>query len=150
MQNLQGLQLLLEKEIAILEALIGLSHRKTEAITGDDLSLLEEIVLKEEALSKSLKTVDDACSPQALFFLRNHSNVAAVPEEFSVLFKKAREKAIELRLNNELNQDLIRDSLNLVQFSINTLLSDGAPALYGASGKMAFNKRNNQVLDFKG
>lgn len=150
MQELQGLQLLLEKEIAILEELIGLSHRKTEAITKDDLSLLEEIVLKEEALSKSLKTVDDACSPQAQFFFRNRSNSSRIPEKCSDLMAKVREKAIELRLNNELNQELIRDSLNLVQFSINTLLSDGAPAVYGASGKMASGKRRNQVLDYKG
>lgn len=152
MEDMERLQLLLEKEISILEQLHSLSLMKTEALTKDDLNLLEEIIFKEEALSKSFKAIDDACSPQVQFFLRGQSAGSRMPEKFAEMIQKVREIAVKLRLNNELNQDLIRDSLNLVQFSINSLLSsaDGAPGLYGASGKVDPNRKKNHMLDFKG
>jgi flagellar biosynthesis/type III secretory pathway chaperone len=152
MEDMQRLQLLLEKEISILEELHSLSLMKTEALTKDDLNRLEEIILKEEALSNSFKAIDDACSPQVQFFLRSLSTGSGMPEKFAGLVNQIREIGAKLRLNNELNQDLIRDSLNLVQFSINSILSssEGVAGLYGASGKVETNRKKNHLLDFKG
>ena len=156
---LQGheLQELLYKELQLLEELNGLSLQKKEALLNDDLISLETIVLKEEALSKKLHVVDDACSPQVKFFLRvlksGSPNKLADPkeEETLELVRKIRETAFRLQRNNEFNQTLISDALSLIQFKLNILVpSDKANApVYGASGKMERRLKKTNLLDCK-
>ena len=151
MAESNSLQQLLEQELKLLDELNDLSHQKTDALMKDDLIALEAIVLKEEALSQNLKKVDNACSPQVQFFLRGQSEGKPVPGEINDLFEKIRVKVRELKLNNELNQDLIRDSLNLVQFTLNSLLSSNTNDgnVYDSSGKVG-NQHKNHMLDYKG
>lgn len=145
-----SLQQLLQKELTILDELSSLSHLKTNAIMNDDLNAVEEIVLREEALTKSLKKIDNACSPQVQFFLKG--SVKQRPAFLTESVKKLRESAQRLQANNELNQHLLRVSLNLVTFTLNTLLppTDGGVAVYGSSGKVLNRRRKNIVLDTKG
>jgi flagellar biosynthesis/type III secretory pathway chaperone len=151
MAESNSLQQLLEQELKLLEELTNLSYQKTDALMKDDLVALEAIVLKEEALSQKLKKVDNACSPQVQFFLRGSSKEKPVSPELNEIFEKISVKVRELKLNNELNQDLIGDSLGLIEFTINSLLSSNAkdPNVYDSSGKVGGGHKNH-MLDYKG
>jgi len=114
----------LVQELKLIEELTHLSHLKTDALLNDDLDSLEAIGLKEEALSKKLKVCDDACSQQVQFFLKGQTGQAPeFPEETRELIDAIKVRASEMQLNNRLNMDLIRDSLTVTQFTLNSLLS---------------------------
>ena len=148
MQDNQILQQSLEKELALLEELNGLSLLKKDALLKDDLETLEAIVLKEEALSGKLKAISDKCLPAVQFFLREKKGL---PAELIDITTKVRKCAIQFRMNNELNQNLIQDSLTLAQFTINSfrsIIGGDAPILYGSSGRV--NQKGIHMLDVKG
>jgi flagellar biosynthesis/type III secretory pathway chaperone len=153
MQDNRILQQSLEKELALLEELTGLSLLKKDALLKDDMETLETIVLKEEALSARLKTINNVCLPQVQFFLRtqNDESVPNVLNSMQELVKEIRETAIKLQRHNELNQALIRDSLSVVQFTINALLPPEThkAKVYGASGKVlaSTNRKKTYVFD---
>ncbi|MCL6589536.1 MAG: flagellar protein FlgN [Firmicutes bacterium] len=151
MAESNSLQQLLEQELKLLEELTNLSYQKTRALMKDDLTALDAIVLKEETLSQNLKKVDNACSPQVQFFLRGQSNPPPIAGAINDLIERIRAKVRELKLNNELNQELIRDSLGLIQFTLNSILSSNGYEgnIYDSSGK-AGGSNTNHILDYKG
>ena len=148
MQDNRILRQSLEQELALLEELNGLSLLKKDALLKEDMETLDSIVHKEEMLSAKLKTVSDECLPQVQFFLKENE----LPGELKEITEKVRITAIEFRSNNELNQDLIRDSLSLVQFTLNSfrsIMNGGtSPSLYGSSGRV--HQKEMHMLDVKG
>jgi hypothetical protein len=148
MQDNRILQQSLEKELALLEELNGLSLLKKDALLKEDMETLEAIVLKEEMLSVKLKTVSDGCLPQVQFFLKEKKSF---PAELAAIMTTVRKTALQFQLNNELNQNLIQDSLTLVQFTLNSfrsILNGNNPGLYGSSGRV--NQKEIHMLDVKG
>jgi hypothetical protein len=148
MQDNKILQQSLEKELALLEELNSLSLLKKDVLLKDDLEALEIIVLKEEALTIKLKTISDDCLPQVQFFLKGKKKL---PAELAELVTKIRKTGIKFRLNNELNQNLIHDSLTLIQFTLNSFRSmfdNGTPGIYGSSGRV--DQKKIHLLDAKG
>jgi hypothetical protein len=146
------LQQSLLQELQLIEELNRLSHLKTDALLNDDLDSLEAIGLKEEVLSKKLEVKDDACSKQVQFFLKGKTGEAGIPEETREVVDKIKFTVRELQLNNELNMNLIHDSLTLVQFTLNSFLSlseNTNAGLYEPSGKI-INRKQNHLLDYKG
>lgn len=146
----QELQSLLEKEIEVLEELNKVSLLKKEALLNDDLNSLEEIVLTEERLSQSLKKIDDACSPQVQFFLTE--NPYNISSEVKDLLIKLRHSALNLRLTNQFNQELLKDSINIIHLMLNSI-TDGETEdnnTYSSAGKIVKNKATKSLLDFKG
>ncbi len=145
---------LLQEELAVLEEMCNLSVLKTEIIMKDDMVALEEIVFKEEALAKKLKVSDNACSAQVQNFLAAQNSGA--PEAFSAeitgLLDQMKNMAAQIKLNNDLNQHLIYNSLTLIQFSLNSLLTSMSSnaGCYGSSGKLEANQKNTILLDVKG
>lgn len=139
------------QELQLIEELYRLSQLKTDALLNDDLKSLEAIGLKEEALSKKLRVNDDACSKQVQFFLKGQAAEAGFPEEIGEIIDKIKFKARELKLSNELNINLIHDSLALVQFTMNSVLSisENNSGVYEPSGKVSHQKQSH-ILDYKG
>jgi hypothetical protein len=147
------LQQQLMQELSILQELKELSLQKQNAVLKDEFDLLEIIVLKEEALSINLKKIDDACSPQVQFFLRGENETKNDPSsiELRELIQQVHKSARKLKQNNDFNQNLIRDSLNIVQFMINSLFPrDDEASVYGSSGKVLKHKKETLLLDYKG
>jgi hypothetical protein len=151
MNDNNSLQQSLLQELQLIEELDRLSHLKTDALFNDDLDSLEAIGLKEEALSKKLRVNDDACSQQVQFFLQGQTDGAGFPAEIRELVDKIKISARKLQMNNELNFNMIRDSLSLVQFTLNSILSvsENNAGLYEPSGRIA-NQKQNHLLDYKG
>lgn len=155
----QSLEELLQQEINVIKELNSLSLLKKEALLKDDLDALQVIVLKEEALSVKLQKLDDACSPQVQFFLRGGSSSNQKEEKpgkkTGALIEELRKNALQLKLNNEFNQDLIKDALAVVEFTVNALMPqvNGENGFYEATGKVAKDKKNSKktlILDYKG
>lgn len=157
----QSLEVLLQQEIDVIKELNSLSLLKKEALLKDDLDALQVIVLKEEALSVKLKKLDDACSPQVQFFLRGGSSPNLKEEKLGegektkALIEELRKNALQLKLNNEFNQNLIKDALAVVEFTLNALMPQvsGASGFYEATGKVSRDKKNSKktlILDYKG
>jgi FlgN protein. len=148
MQDNRILQQSLEKEFALLEELNDLSLLKKDAILKDDLETLETIVHKEEVLSPKLRALNGECLPRVQFFLKEKKGLST---ELAELVTRVRKMAFQYKLNNELNQNLIQDSLTITQFTINSfrsLLDSDAPSLYGSSGRV--NQKEIHMLDVKG
>lgn len=149
MYDVVALQSLLEKEVAILTELNSLSLLKKDVLLNDDIDALQQIVLQEEALSGKLKTIENVSAPQVQFFL---SGKASAPETIVGLIEEIRRLVKEFKGHNDLNQLLIRDSLGIVQFTLNALLgmNDNGLGVYSAAGKpnQVFNK-NTSMLDYK-
>lgn len=156
----QSFQTLLQQEIDVLKELNTLSLLKKEALLKDDLDALQVIVLKEEALSAQFKKLDDACSPQVQFFLRERSSKVKTgtekqPKEITTLIEELRKHTLQLKLNNEFNQALLKDALAIVEFTINALMpqTSAESGFYGSSGKVNKDKKNSKktlILDYKG
>ena len=145
----EQLEKLLRQEIELLEEIKRLTLQKKDALLHDDLQGMEKIVLKEEAASKKLHAIENACSPQVRFFLSGKSAVD-IPSELSGYISQIKQLVLEIKLNNEFNQTLIQDSLSLIRFTINTVISaDGEHGLYSSSGKVNGMSKNN-ILDYKG
>lgn len=149
MYDNQILQQSLEKELALLEELNSLSLRKKDVLLKDDLDTLEVIVFKEEALSSKLRTINDACLPQVQFFLRGQNKEQESVKKITGLIDKVREKTLQLRRNNELNQDLLRDSLSIIQFTMHCISppADVKAGVYGTSGKFIRRPKKTFMLD---
>lgn len=156
----QSLEVLLQQEINVIKELNSLSLLKKEALLKDDLDALQVIVLKEEALSAKLQKLDDACSPQVQFFLRggsspNLKDEGKLGEKARALIEELRKNALQLKLNNEFNQNLIKDALAVVEFTLNALMPQvsGENGFYESTGKVAKDKKNSKktlILDYKG
>ena len=152
----QSLEVLLKQEIDVIKELNSLSLLKKEALLKDDLDTLQVIVLKEEALSVKLQKLDDACSPQVQFFLKGGSSPDRKEKgKTEALIEELRKNALQLKLNNEFNQDLIKDALAVVEFTVNALMPQGGVenGFYEATGKVAKDKKNSKktlILDYKG
>ncbi len=140
----------LVEELSILKELHKLSLAKKDAVVKDDIESLEKIVLVEEALSDKLKKIDDACSPQAQFFLSGKP--AALPVDIADVLREIKDVALKLKTNNQLNQELLQDSLAIAQFTVNSLFSleEMEAGVYGSSGKKETNQKKNVFLDYKG
>lgn len=144
------LEQLLGKQLILLDELIKLSLLKKDALLNDNIEALEVIVLKEEGLSRNLHAIGRACAPQVQFFLKGR--LTENPEAIRGLIRQVGEKARELQRNNELNQAIIQDSLALVQFMLNTLITPATTdsSFYGSSGKVMKSDKTTFVLDHKG
>lgn len=146
------LQQLLLQELQLIEELYRLSRLKTDALLNDDLKSLESIGLKEEALSKKLRVHDDACYKQVQFFLKGQTDGTDLPDEIREMVDKIKFMVRELKLSNELNMNLIQDSLAVVQFTMNSFLSfneNNNTGVYEPSGKVTQQKQSHMV-DYKG
>lgn len=146
------LQQLLENEFSILKELNELSLQKKEVLLKNDLNSLENIVFREEVLSVKLQKVEADCSQQVRFFLKRQDDQnqnAVVAAEINGLIRNVRNKAQELKRNNQLNQDMIRDSLGIFRFMINALSPQENKSVYGPAGELMKPKKAPRTFDYK-
>jgi flagellar biosynthesis/type III secretory pathway chaperone len=147
------LHLLIEQEIEILDRLNQLSLTKKEALLNNDLESLSEITLTEERLAQYFKKIDDACSPQVQFFLKGNTENLDIPDSLKEIIAHLRNSAIQLKANNQFNQDLLKDAIGFTKFTVNLLTQSAKDSsnTYGPAGKVAADSTlKKHLLDFKG
>lgn len=144
---------LIEQEIETLNHLNSLSLSKKEAILTNDLKTLSEITQTEESLAQHLKKIDDACFPQVQFFLQGQARESKIEGSLKELLAKLRQSAMQLKINNQLNQELLKDAIGFARFTVNMLTQSARDSsnTYGPAGKVIGDGTvKRHLLDVKG
>lgn len=150
----EELEIILNKELDALSNLKELSFLKTDMIIGSKIKDLEETTKKEEALINEIALLEE--ERERLF---NTWGVAIVtpisdviekvPEDnlgLTQLKDKLTEVLEEIYLRNSLNNDLINENLDWIDFNMNLITSIHSHPSYGGkretgSGTNIFDKK---------
>lgn len=152
----EELEILLKAQLDILKELNGVVSEKTNVLVDDDIKMLEKMTKKEEELihvvgnleikreelldswgidkNTSLSTLIDNVPEEDKKDLENLGL-----ELFNIL-KEIDEK-------NELNNNLLRDDIEWIEFNLNLLGNVQTPSTYGQKDKGV--KTSNSIFDKK-
>lgn len=128
----------LEQLIEVHTQLIGIAKDKREAIMANDIDIINKTIkaeskwiqrlteLNQERMTVSLQLLkENGVKPQEGVTLRKLYGVIFNPEQraqLSNLELQLKEQLNELRQRNELNQQLLQQSIDFVQFSIDLIV----------------------------
>ncbi|MBU5436679.1 flagellar protein FlgN [Tissierella sp. MSJ-40] len=140
----EELEQLLKKELEVLAKLKTLSFEKTDLIINNRIQKLEEATMDEETLINEISFLEEEREK----LLDNwgvgkdtsiSDVIEKIPEEKEDLVElkdKLSHELEELYLRNALNNDLIRDSLEWIDFNMNLITnSSQTPTTYGKGNK---------------
>lgn len=155
---------ILERELSLYETMLSLAKRKTEILKESDIrelellsaeesEKLEEIRLEEVKRESAVKSLAESLS------LDYRLDLSKMSEYFSLdgkaEFKEIREtfkSVIDfLKDVNALNDTLIKDSLEYIDFSLNVISSASVDGSYGRNfdGAENTNTSKKSLFDFK-
>ncbi len=134
----KGIQELMEQEIEMLKRLLALAQEKKEAILHNNLEKLTGIIKAEEAELAAVNSFVEENYAQLIQAAKS----SPFEQEKEVLVKQIKE------LNN-LNQQLLEDSLALVKYSLRVIHGDEENNLYGATGNVE-PASNMSVINWRG
>jgi len=160
---IENLIKVLEYEKKLYGRLLQLSEDKTSAVVNGELENLQAITAKEQEFSDELKKladIRDKIVGQIGRGIGNYSNsitvndlINLVPDEYSgqlsQISKSLKETINKLKNKNDLNQQLINNALEYVDFSLN-LLTQPVPQTvqYGRKGNEE-GAKSHGILDIK-
>lgn len=163
MENLQKFVDLLEKECQLYGVLLELSRKKAQIITDGDIAELEKMVEMEEQLVFELKGLEDEREDLVADFAQRHG-VSSKDVTVSYLISqaegeiKAKLKNLQDRLYgiieeqrqiNQINEKLIKNNLDFINFSIGLLTGrNQAGGIYGKTGQTSV-KQGGSLIDKK-
>lgn len=141
MQVIDSFIRVLEQQVVLIGTLVALAEKKHEhindaqqvaMITQEEMELVEQL----QVIDKERHSLFDVISPSLT--MREWIDQTNDPV-FKEIFHKLEEKFSRLRSITKTNQELIRESLNFVHFSLNLLVDDG-PGTYEKKGQQSSNK----------
>ncbi len=137
-KKVSQLILALRKEEEIYEDIIELAKRKQEAILTKDLNVLNDIVKKEEAFAISLvkleeirtSTINDLIKENNLMEVKEITDLYPFMKDQEIrevdsIRKKLRSTVDILAQKNELNEKLIEQLIEKIEFDLNVLTMVG-------------------------
>lgn len=141
----EELEVILEKELTVLIGLKDLSFIKTDMIINNHIRDLEKTTKEEEALINKMALLEEErerlLHTWGLAIDTTISNVIErLPEDNTKLIgikDNMHEVMSELALRNKLNNDLINENLDWIDFNINLLTSAHMGPGYGKENKKA-------------
>lgn len=129
----------LDEELSIYNELVKVSNEKTSIIVANDLEKLAAITAKEQSMVDDITAVDNKRTKKvkeiALVLNKNPNTITVAqiveliskqPEFSSALaksYEELKKALVDLRRVNEHNRDLLEQSLDMAQISINLLQS---------------------------
>lgn len=148
------LRTILEKELAVLIELKNLSFNKTDMIINNHIRELEETTKKEETLINEMAILEEEreglLDTWGVAIDTSISDVIErLPEDNKGLIKikdNMHEVMSELSLRNKLNNDLIKENLDWIDFNMNLITSIHTGPGYGKENK---NPSGNSIFDRK-
>lgn len=131
----------IKEEIELIGELVGLAEKKQNYINdaeqvGTISHQEQKLIDKLEKLEQERHQLLDIISPTKT--MQEWLNETGDPI-VNGLFQELQDKLSRLRLVNYTNQELIRESLNFVQFSLNLLIED-SPGTYAKEGQQSNHK----------
>jgi flagellar biosynthesis/type III secretory pathway chaperone len=139
----------LTKLLTLQEDLYDKSKKKTEVVKVGDVEGLKSIINEERKLITSIAAVQKAFIDQSKRFLHHHGISMDTPtlsdclqktndqekQVLTTLQSQIVNKAEQVRKQNELNQQLLKQSLAFVQMSIDLLSPDISTYNYERTGQ---------------
>lgn len=129
---------LLEQELKILEELLVISEEKTEILVENDVEKLESVLPKEEELIKGIVSLEN----ERMSVLNNWGVAMETPisdiinkvpegsEELKELGDKLSDVMSKLKRKNDLNNSIMQENLDWLDFNLNLITSTQAPVGY--------------------
>ncbi len=153
----EELEILLEKELKALEKLKDLAFEKTEIITSNKVEELEKILKKEEGLineiglleverMKLLDTWGVLVDTPISSLIENLPNRQEEIIDISNNMGKILES---LNQRNQLNNSLIEENLDWIDFNMNLITSIEAPRSYGNDKGEGLQGNRKTIFDRK-
>ena len=153
----------MKKLVQIHEAILELATEKTTCLTKGDISHLKSIMQKEAVLLKQLQRLEQERQRLVLFFMRSKGLVTEsgtltellphVDEEEQKTLSSFQKHLIQLitklKEKNELNQQLIQDSLRFVNLSLDVLHPEQETGNYGRPDKEDDEPLGRSLFDSK-
>lgn len=139
---------ILKKQLEIYEEMLKISENKTDIIVKDKVDELKELVAREEELIGSFIPLEKERLSIVKEFGRSKGidGVLKIPE-ICEYFPDEKEEMLDLRTRiiqttkkiaekNELNEKLIKNSLDYINFSVGLITGTGGnPVTYGRYGE---------------
>lgn len=150
----EELETILEKEMTTLMSLKDISFEKTDIIINNHIQELEQMAKKEESLINEIglleKERERLFDTWGLAIGTPISDVIEkIPEDNKMLIvikDKMRDIFEELQLRNKLNNDLIKENLDWIDFNMNLITGIETPQNYGKGNKKS---STNSIFDRK-
>ncbi len=150
----EEIELLLKKEIKVLKAIKMISYEKTDIIMKSDIKNIDNITRQEEKLVNEMSSLEkeriELFNSWGVSKDTSISNVIEkIPEgkdSLTLLKDEMLELVSDIDMRNRLNNDLIRENLDWIDFNMNLITSVHSHPSYG-NGK---DKKNNiNIFDKK-
>jgi flagellar biosynthesis/type III secretory pathway chaperone len=149
---------MMEKLVDVHQTLNEQGVRKTEILKTGEMKALEALMKEEEATVSQLKAFEDERNAAVDSFLEQKSILPGnVTIEALIKFVKPEEQdrltavhqmllneIVALKQRNELNQQLIQQSLQFVNLSLNMVQPQAQPTNYDRPGKQKNQTDNNR------
>ena len=153
----EELKVLLEKELIALKKLEALAFEKTDIIVSNQVEKLEEIVRQEETLINEIgilevdrmKTLDTWGVAVDTPLSNVIERVVEGREELLHISDSMGETLEKLSIRNNLNNDLIRENLDWIDFNMNLISGIENPPSYGKGSKENPKPGGNSIFDRK-
>ncbi len=145
---------ILEKEKKILHRLKDITFEKTDILIKDQVDRLEEMTKEEEELiiqiaaaeEERLKLMDSWGLDINISITQVIDNIPEGGEELELLKEQLTGLLIDIHARNALNNDLIMENLQWLDFNMNLISNVQSPPTYG-KGKQR--QSNNSLFDRK-
>lgn len=145
---------ILQKELEVLRKLKELSYEKTDMIINSKIEELEETTKEEEALVNELGLLESEREKLLdTWGVATDTSIShiidKIPEDNKELISikdRMTEEAEELNTRNRLNNDLIRENLEWIDFNMNLITNVHSQPGYGrkpneGSGNIIFDRK---------
>ena len=153
----EELKELLEKELIALKKLETIAFEKTDIIVNNQVEKLEELIKEEEDLINEIGLLEvarmqllDTWGVAVDTPLSNViEKVLEYKEELVHISNSMSEILEKLNIRNNLNNDLIRENLDWIDFNMNLIAGIEQPTSYGKDNKDNLKAGGNSIFDRK-
>lgn len=150
----EELEVILKKLLEVIIELKEISLEKTDSIMSNNIEKLEEFTKREEDLINRMGIIENS-RMQLLdtWGVGKDTSISDIIEklpednsELIIIKNQTRKVFEELGIRNKLNNDLIRENLDWIDFNMNLITSTPAEPHYGdekgkAKGKSIFDRK---------
>lgn len=140
--SIEALVTSMSQLLKLHESLLVLSKSKTEMLKKGDVDSLQSIMAKEQKYTSAILTIEQGRQRAAQSFLQkssedltlSHCIEAAIPEvsrQLQLLQEQLATVLNQLQMQNDLNKQLIYQSLQFVNMSLHMFQPQEESAIYG-------------------
>lgn len=146
---------ILEKELEVLKKLKDITFEKTDILIEDKVERLEEMTKEEEELISKMASAEEARLKLMdswglsidISMTQVIDNIPEGEEELAGLKEQLQTLLYEIQSRNVLNNDLILENLQWLDFNMNLISNVQNPTTYGKGSQK--NQSNNSLFDRK-